>query len=164
MPFAFPIMINSKYNGAYPYIPPLVLATVFNVAICLYSQIYLAKKMSKQVAGTTIMGAIINILINIVFIKYIGLYAAAISTTISYFVMVLYRHIDLKKYVNIKYESGFFIKSFLIFTFAIFFYYYNHLITNIISLIVVCIYAFISNYSFLKESFLTIKNKIIPSK
>ena len=160
MPFVFPIMINKKYDGAYAYIPPLVLATVFNVAICLYSQIYLAKKMSKQVASTTIMGAIINIIINIVFIKYIGLYAAAISTTIAYFVMFIYRHFDLKKYVNIQYEKGFFLKSFLIFVFALFLYYYNHFYTNLFSLIVVCIYAFLTNKEFLQKSFLTIKNKI----
>lgn len=160
MPFVFPIMINKKYSEAYMYIPPLVLATIFNVAICLYSQIYLAKKMSKQVAGTTIMGAIINILINVIFIRYIGLYAAAISTTISYFAMFIYRHVDLKKYVNIKYEKGLFIKSALIFTFAIFFYYYNNLYTNILSLVVVCIYAFLTNRIFLKSSFNTIKNKI----
>ena len=106
MPFVFPILINSKYNGAYNYIPYLVLGSVFNVAICLYSQVYLAKKLSKQVASTAILGAIINIVINVVFIKYIGLYAAAISTAVSYFVMMLYRHIDLKKYVNIKLENG----------------------------------------------------------
>lgn len=160
MPFVFPIMINSKYNGAYNYIPPLVLATVFNVAICLYSQIYLAKKMSKQVASTTIMGAIINILINVVFIKIIGLYAACISTAISYFIMFFYRHIDLKKYMNIQYEKGFFLKSFLIFVFAISLYYYNHFYTNLFSLIVVCIYAFLTNRKFLMDSFLTIKKKI----
>lgn len=160
MPFVFPIMINKEYQEAYKYIPPLVLATIFNVAICLYSQIYLAKKMSKQVASTTIMGAIINIVINVVFIRYIGLYAAAISTTISYFVMVLYRHIDLKKYVNIQYEKGLFLKSFLIFALAILFYYYNHFYTNIFCLIVVCIYAFITNKEFLNKSFQTIKKKI----
>ena len=83
MPFIFPIMINSKYHDAYLYIPPLVVGTIFNVAICLYSQIYLAKKMSKQVASTTILGAVINILINVVFIKYIGLFAASLSTMVS---------------------------------------------------------------------------------
>ncbi|MBP5679011.1 MAG: oligosaccharide flippase family protein [Bacilli bacterium] len=160
MPFVFPIMINKEYDDAYFYIPPLVLATIFNVAICLYSQIYLAKKMSKQVATTTIIGAIINIVINVIFIKYIGLFAAAISTTISYFVMFFYRHIDLKKYVKIQYEKGLFLKSFCIFIFAIFFYYYNQWYTNIISLIVVCIYAFLTNYDFLKSSFLTIFHKI----
>ena len=83
MPFVFPLMIDSKYNEAYNYIPFLVIATVFNVAICLYSQVYLAKKLSKQVASTAIVGAIINIVINVVLIKYIGIYAAAISTMIS---------------------------------------------------------------------------------
>ena len=83
MPFVFPIMIHSSYQDAYLYIPPLILGTVFNVAICLYSQIYLAKKMSKQVASTTIMGAIINILFNVVLIRVIGLYAASISTMIA---------------------------------------------------------------------------------
>ncbi len=160
MPFVFPIMIDSKYDGAYNYIPPLVLATVFNVAICLYSQIYLAKKMSKQVASTTIMGAIINILINVIFIKFIGLYAACISTAISYFAMFIYRHIDLKKYMNLKYEKGLFIKSFLITVFAFVFYYYNHFYTNIFSLIIVCIYAFVTNRKFLLDGYLTIKKKI----
>ena len=160
MPFVFPIMINSKYDSAYQYIPPLVLATVFNVAICLYSQIYLAKKMSKQVASTTVMGAIINILINVVFIRFIGLYAACISTTIAYMAMAIYRHIDLKKYMNIKYDDGFFIKSLLIFVFAICCYYYNHFYTNVICLVIVCAYAFFTNREFLSSSLKTVLNKI----
>ena len=160
LPFVFPIMINKQYNEAYKYIPPLVLACVFNVLICIYSQIYLAKKMSKKVASTTIIGAVINILINVVLIKYIGLYAAAISTTISYFIMMTYRHIDIKKYVNIKLEKYLILKSILIFTFSIVLYYKNNLVSNIINLIVVCIYAFISNKEFLKGSLNTILNKL----
>ena len=160
MPFVFPILINSKYDEAYNYIPYLVLGSVFNVAICLYSQVYLAKKLSKQVASTAILGAIINIAINVVFIKYIGLYAAAISTAISYFVMMLYRHFDLKKYVNIKLESGLIIKSILIFTFAIILYYQHNLYLNIFNLVVVCLYAYFSNKEFLKSSYKTVLSKI----
>ncbi len=160
MPFVFPILINTKYNEAYNYIPYLVLGSVFNVAICLYSQVYLAKKLSKQVASTAILGAIINIVINVVFIKYIGLYAAAISTAISYFVMMLYRHIDLKKYVNIKLENGLIIKSVLIFTLTIILYYQHKLVLDIINLIIVCLYAYLSNKEFLKSSYKTVLNKI----
>ena len=160
LPFVFPIMINIQYNEAYKYIPPLVLACVFNVLICIYSQIYLAKKMSKKVASTTIMGAIINIIINVVFIRYIGLYAASISTTISYFVMMAYRHIDIKKYVNIKLEKGLIIKSILIFTFTITLYYINNIYLNILNLIVVCIYSILTNKKFLLDSLNTFKQKI----
>ena len=160
MPFVFPIMINSKYNGAYDYIPPLVLATVFNVAICLYSQIYLAKKLSKKVASTTIMGAIINIVINLIFIKQLGLYAAAFSTAIAYFAMFIYRHFDIKQYVNIQYDKLLLLRSVLIFTFIIWVYYSKSFYLHLIGLIVVVLYAIASNYKFLRSSYNTIKNKI----
>lgn len=160
MPFVFPILINVKYNDAYNYIPFLVLGTVFNVAICLYSQVYLAKKLSKQVASTAIVGAIINILINVIFIKQIGLYAAAISTMISYFVMMIYRHFDLKKYVNIKIEKKLIIESIIIYTFTLLIYYQKSIILHVICLLIVCIYAFITNKDFLKSSYLTVVKKI----
>ena len=160
MPFVFPILIDVKYNDAYNYIPFLVLGTVFNVAICLYSQVYLAKKLSKQVASTAIVGAIINILINVIFIKQIGLYAAAISTMISYFVMMIYRHFDLKKYVNIKIEKKLIIESIIIYAFTLLIYYQKSIILHVICLLIVCIYAFITNKDFLKSSYLTVVKKI----
>ena len=151
MPFVFPMLINSKYNEAVKYIPILVLAAVFNVAICIYTGIYIAKKMTKQVASTTIIGAIINIVINIIFIKKLGLYAASLSTAISYLIMMIYRHIDIKKYMNLKYEKGLIIKSIIIFTFTIILYYQNNLILNIINLLVVVSYSYILNRKFLKN-------------
>ncbi|MDO5393743.1 MAG: oligosaccharide flippase family protein, partial [Mycoplasmatota bacterium] len=92
MPFVFPILINAKYDAAYIYIPILTLGVVFNVCVSLYSSIFFAKKMTKQVASTSVMGAITNIVVNVLLIKYIGLYAAAFSTMIAYFIMMVYRH------------------------------------------------------------------------
>lgn len=156
MPFVFPLLINAKYSDAYNYIPILILGAVFNVAICLYSAIYIAKKMTKQVANTSIIGAVINIVVNILLIKYIGLYAASLSTAVAYFAMMLYRHFDLKKYINIKYEAGLMIKTVVIFTFSIILYYQHNLILDIINLIVVVIYAVLLNKDFLTGSVRTI--------
>ena len=161
MPFLFPLFINAKFQEAYQYIPFLVLGTVFNVAICLYSQVYLAKKLSKQVASTAILGAIINIVINVLFIKKIGLYAAALSTAISYFVMMLYRHIDLKKYIHITLEKGLVLKTIILFTFAITLYYQNNLYLNILNLMVVSIYAVLINKNFLLSSYHVVIDKIL---
>ena len=151
LPFVFPLLINSKYNAAFDQIPILILGAVFNVVICLYSAIYIAKKMTKEVAVVSILGAVINIVINVLFIKHIGLYAASISTAISYFVIMIYRHIDLKKYIKIRYEKGLVIKTVIIFCFSIFLYYQKNMILNIINLIVVVIYAFLMNKDFLSS-------------
>ena len=161
MPFLFPLFINAKFQEAYQYIPFLVLGTVFNVAICLYSQVYLAKKLSKQVASTAILGAIINIVINVLFIKKIGLYAAALSTAISYFVMMIYRHIDLKKYIHITLEKGLALKTIILFTFAITLYYQNKLYLNILNLMVVSIYAVLINKKILLSSYHVVIDKIL---
>jgi O-antigen/teichoic acid export membrane protein len=152
MPFLFPILVNSKYNDAYMYIPILVLGAVFNVVVCLFTAVYIAKKLTKQVANTTIVGAIINIVVDLALIKFIGLYAAAVSTAVAYFVMMIYRYIDLKKYINIKFERGLVFRSIIIFTLAIIAYYINNLYLNIASLIVVIIYAYLTNKDFLKSS------------
>ena len=157
MPFVFPILVNAKFNEAFDYIPYLVLGSIFNVLICIYSGVYIAKKLTKQVAITAVLGAIINILINIVFIKYIGLYAAALSTAISYFIMMLYRHIDLKKYVDIKFEKGLLYKTVIIYIFSIVLYYSHNLYLNIFNLVVVCIYSYILNRDFLNSTL----NKVI---
>lgn len=161
MPFIFPILINSKYNAAYDQIPILVLGAVFNVTVCLYSGIYIAKKMTKKVATVTVLGAIINILVNLLFIKKIGLFAASISTAIAYFTMMVYRHLDLKKYVHIKYEKGLLIKTILIFTFSIILYYQKSFILNIINLVVVVIYAILMNKDFLNSGRKFVMNKLL---
>lgn len=145
MPFIFPLLINHKYNDAFLYIPIIVIGVVCNVVVALYTSIYIARKLNKQAASTSVIGAIINIVVNVLLIKFIGLYAAAISTVISYLVMAIYRHIDLKKYMNIKYEQGLFIKTALMFTLVIALYYQRNMILNIISLAIACIYAYITN-------------------
>lgn len=164
MPFVFPFLVNKSYNDAYYYIPILVLGAVFNVVVCLYNAVYIAKKMTKQVALTSIIGAVINIVVNIGLIHFIGLYAAAISTAVAYFVMMVYRHIDLKKYMNITYEKGLLIKTVLIFIFAIVIYYQRNLYLDIFSLVVVVIYSFLMNKDFLLASWNTVMRKFFKRK
>ena len=74
--------------------------------------------------------------------------------------MMAYRHIDIKKYVNIKIENGLIIRSILIFVFAITLYYLNNLYLNIINLLIVCTYAFLTNKKLLFESLNTVKSKL----
>ncbi len=145
LPFLFPILIDSSFNEAYNYIPILVLGAVFNVLICIYTGIYIAKKETKKVMNTTIIGAIINILFNVIFIHFIGLYAAAISTALSYLAMLVYRHFEMKKVMNIKLEKNLILKSVAIFVFAIVLYYINNLYLNIFSLLIVILYSYILN-------------------
>ena len=159
MPFVFPIFVNSKFNEALKYIPILVVAYVFNVVIVLYTGIYIGLKKTKEVAYVTIIGAIINIVVNICFIKQIGLFAAAISTAVAYFTMMMSRYFDLKKYMKITFNKKSILSLVFVFVIAFVAYYYNNLYINIVVAILSIIYAVVLNRKFAAETLKTIFKK-----
>lgn len=161
MPFIFPIMINEKFGNAYNQIPILMLSSLFNVVVGLLSVIYVAKKDTKAVAKTSIMAAIINLIVNLVLIKVIGLYAASISTLAAYLIMAVYRMYDVKKYVKIKLDRKFILISLLMIILIMALYYINNLYLNIISILCVLIYTFIFNRNSALQIVNMIKNKFL---
>ncbi|MBQ7596045.1 MAG: polysaccharide biosynthesis C-terminal domain-containing protein, partial [Clostridia bacterium] len=102
LPFVYNIIIGEKYLSSYNYVPILLYANSWNVLIGLIGGIYVAKKKTKQIASTTIVSAVLNIIINLALIHFIGLYAACISTLLSYMIMSIYRYIDCQKYVKLR--------------------------------------------------------------
>lgn len=164
MPFVFKILIKGDFDDAYNYIPILIVSCVFNMLASQYGSIYIAKKDTKKIAITSLIAAITNIVVNLMLIKFIKIYAAAISTAISYFVIMLYRHFDIKKYVTIKYEKGIIIKMIILFAIVLCTYYYNNFIINVFSLITCLIFTLLTNYNIIISSFLKIKKKLLLRK
>lgn len=158
MPFMFPILINTKFDEAYNQIPILMLSSIFNVIVGLLSVIYIAKKDTKAVARTSIFAAAINLIVNLLLIKFIGLYAASISTFVSYFAMAIYRLYDVKKYINIKIDKNFAKVSTIIAIMLCISYYINNLYINFLSIVVVIIYSFIINKKSIKMILSLIKS------
>ena len=79
-----------------------MLASIFNVIQGLYSVVYVGLKKTKEFAKTTIVGAVLNVIVCLALINWLGLYAAAISSVVGYGVNAIWRYINLKKYVNAK--------------------------------------------------------------
>ena len=114
MPFVFNILIGKDYFDAKQYIPILLLSNVFSAVANVLGGIYIAKKDTKNVAKTTITSSILNIVINVVLIKFIGLYAAALSTLISCIYIYIYRLIGVRKYIKLNVEYNFIIISIIV--------------------------------------------------
>lgn len=141
-PIVFPFLVNEAYNEALLYLPVLVLGTIFNTVVSFYSAIYIAKKLTRQVMNTSIAAAIINLVVNLALIWFIGIWAAAISTAVAYGALAFYRHYDMKKYVKITYEKNLFVALILIFAVASGLYYANTLWTSLAGLILAGVAAY----------------------
>lgn len=150
MPLVFPLLINEQYNQAYKQIPILMLAVLFQVIVGLYSVIYVALKKSTEIAKTSFWAAVINIGVDVALIKFIGLYAASISTLVAYATMSVYRYFHIKKYVNVPLHK----KCVYLFITVIvcISYYYNNSIMNILMAVGVTAFAIISNKKFIQDT------------
>lgn len=160
MPFVFELMVDSKYHEAYYQIPILMIAVLFQVIVGLYSVIYVALKKSKEIAKTSFFAAIINILVNIIFIKEIGLYAASISTLVAYATMAIYRYFDVRKYVSVRLNVKNVIAAVISIIIAVFAYYTRNMFYCLGVLLYVITYFIIVNRHFLYSIFVEIKFKI----
>lgn len=153
MPMVFPILINNQYADAYYQIPILLLGSYFNMLVGIYSVVYVAKKETKSIAKTSISAAVLNLIINLIFIAKFGLYAASVATVISYGFLAIYRIIDIKKYISINVRKTCFISFAVLYCLVYATYLFNQIYLNIIAFIVVCLYALIINRKLLAPFF-----------
>ena len=158
MPFAFPILVDSSYGDAYVYIPILVISIYYTNMSNFYGGIFTAYKDTKIMGSTTVMAAITNIVINLIFIPKFGIYAATFSTLISNFIVYVYRRVRLTDYIRLKEKFNYVFWILLVITLAS--YYYNNMITNVITFIVVLAYCIFTNWNLLKKITQPIINKI----
>ncbi len=161
MPFVFPVMINEKFGSGYNLVPISIIASLFNVVVGLLSVIYVAKKDTKAIANTSIISAIINIIIHLVLIKFVGLFAAVISTFAAFFIMSIYRFVDVRnKYFKVEIDLGYIIKTLVVLFIICSLYYINNLYLNIVSLLLAIIYAWYINKNSIGIILVFLKNKI----
>lgn len=96
------ILVSGDFFIAWKYCGFLLIGALFNTFSQFWGACYHASKQTSALLKTSIVGAGVNILINIILIKYIGLYAAAISTALAFFIMWISRVADSSKKFQIR--------------------------------------------------------------
>ena len=103
--FLKPIMVffvTDSYYEAWKFIPFLLLGVVFSSFSAFLGTNYIASKKTGGVFKTSLLGAIINIIANIILVPIIGLNGASIGTMISFFIIWILRIRDTKGFVSIR--------------------------------------------------------------
>ncbi len=96
------ILYAKDFFRAWEYVPFLLVGTMFNGMALFLGCLFTAAKKTKDVSRTTIIGAVVNTLGNVVFIYLWGAQGAAISTLIGYFVTWVMRLVLLRNIVCMK--------------------------------------------------------------
>ena len=97
------IMADASYFDSWIYIPVLSIATVFSALVTFMGVIYLMEKKSMMSFYTALIGAVLNIILNLILIPSpLGANGAALATFASYFVVFIIRAIQTRKYIKFK--------------------------------------------------------------
>jgi O-antigen/teichoic acid export membrane protein len=87
------------FEEAFRHTPMLILAVVFTCFATFMGSVYVASKKSLRSMLTAMSGAGVNILLNFLFIKPLGINGAALAALVSYMVVFTVRIIDTRSLV-----------------------------------------------------------------
>lgn len=105
-PILFGLLIDGQYQEAYPQLPILLAAMMFATLSSFLGGIYTAHKRTRNVGATTILAALCNMAVNFLFIRTLGLYAASLSTLVSYLFLTIYRMCDVRRFEGMTYQPA----------------------------------------------------------
>ena len=157
---AMPFLVVEEYSIGYLYNPLLLLGAVFSAFSQFYGSAYLAFKKTGGALSTTIIAAIINVVVGACLISKIGLYAPALGTTCAFLAQWLLRANQMKDYFRVKINTK--VLSFMAPTMVVYYalYYKDSVVLHLTMLLVASIVFYIMNREMIGKIFTTVKKKV----
>lgn len=151
-------LYSNDFFTAWKFIPPLLVSVVFNSLALFIGGLLTAVKDTKTISFSTIIGAIVNTILNFLLIIFYGAYGAAIATLLGYFSVFLIRMIVLKKHMIMRFDKRVtFFTYFLVFVQMVVAYYGN---LFLILQFIIMLIMLIINYKYIMYIIIFLKKMI----
>ncbi len=98
------ILYSKDFFAAREYVPMLLIGAMFNGLALFEGCLFTAVKNTKLVSVSTLIGAGVNLTLNIVLVITVGPFGAAVATFIGYLTVWIIRTLNLRKIVRMKVE------------------------------------------------------------
>ncbi len=96
------IYVGKSFQDAWMYVPLLLVSAVFSSISSYYGQMYAALKKTVNNMLTTLSAAVINIIVNYIFILSYGIWGAVIGTVVAYVFIAFARMLDVGRFIDIR--------------------------------------------------------------
>lgn len=103
------IYVSRSFYESWKYIPLLMMGSIFYSYANFFGAVYMSAKKNMNIMLTTLLAAIVNIILNFILIPLSGIMGAVIATFISYGIVGIYRLIGVKSIIsfNLNYKKVF---------------------------------------------------------
>lgn len=155
----FPYFIDSSYNPSAPLIPLALFGTIMTILGVFLGSIFGGIKKTNIIFVSSLLGAIVNVIIILLLINKIGVMAANYALIAGFSINVLIRLIVLKKIINMKFNYWYFLIIIPFFILVNYIYNNANCICNFIMLIIILIISLIIMRKDINDVFMNIRNK-----
>lgn len=111
LPFISDLLFKGEFGTAWIYVPFLVMGAIYSGLGGVLAPVYLAFKKTAILMYSTIVGAVVNIIVNLLFLEKFGIQVASISSAVSFLIIWIIRLCILRKYVKVKIKWMLFVIS-----------------------------------------------------
>lgn len=98
------ILVDESYYASWQFIPLLTVAIVFSNLVTFLGSVYMVEKRSIRSLVTTIVGAAVNVVLNLFLIPQFGPNGAAFASLVSYFIVFVLRAISSTRYIKMHWN------------------------------------------------------------
>lgn len=158
-PVLFLFLIRGNYNEAYYQMPILLMAMFFSSLSSFLGGIYVAHKKTKNVGITTVIAAVLNLLIDLALIKRWKIYAASVSTLAAYLFLSVYRMGNVRKFQKIQYHYDNICGCVAVLVGMCIVSWFNNLYLNILNFLIGTVFALYMNRELIRKIFGMLKSK-----
>lgn len=137
------IYVGESFFIAWKFIPLLLIGSAFSAFSQYYTAIYAACKKSMNTMMTMAIGGGLNVVLNFVFIRFIGIWGAVIATVASFLLIAVLRMVDSRKYIDFHINRvRLTINIFIVFSQTIITTYYGNVLYSSVFVLLFLLYNF----------------------
>ena len=124
-------LVAPQYHQSLNYIYPLGLSAVLFALSAFFDMGYQCAKDTSRTLPAIVLSAVINVILNFLLIKPLGVYGVILTQVITYTVLFTYRWHDMRRYFVLKSTSRSLVPVIVMLLSAIPFYYCDGIVINI---------------------------------
>lgn len=163
MPIVYGILIKGSFGEGMLYVPILLLATYYTNISGYYGGIFTAHKDTGIMGTTTVVSAVLCVVLCFILIPTMGLYGASVATLASTFAVNEYRRIKTMQYVVLKEDVREKLATAvaIVVVFATYYLaaYTGSVLASVACLALAAIYFFAMNSDLIRTTILSLKKK-----
>ena len=95
------VMLQAEFAEGWRYVPLLMLVASFGVISIFFESFYQALKNSGVLMASTAMGAVVNVILGVALVPFMGPWGAGLAGAVAYMLVLVVRARDLRRRINL---------------------------------------------------------------